>query len=258
MTRHTEPSYEPAPDNSRSGSTTKQLEKMGWVSPVYSNSRSVELDSAGVLGNRCIAVDNKIPETEIYRILRSQILHRCEEGDYGKTIMVTSAVPQEGKTVTAINLAMTLAREFSQTALLVDCDFRSQQIHKTLCYESKRGLADYLLHDTPFSDIVVWPNIEKLTIISGGRPIGASSELLGSPGMRQLIADMKSRYPERFVIFDSPPVLTCSDTLALAPLVDGVVVVVRADKTSRTDILKALDMLPRDKILGLVLNQIPL
>jgi len=68
---------------------------------------------------------------------------------------------------------------------------------------------------------------------------------------------MKSRYPERYVIFDSPPVLSCSDALALAPLVDDIVVVVRADKTSRKDIVKALDMLPREKVIGLVLNQIP-
>lgn len=232
-------------------------DKMGWLSPEYTSSRSVELNMPAVLDKRCIAIDNKISEVETYRILRSQILRRCEDGGCGRTLMVTSAVQQEGKTVTAINLAMTLAKEFSQTALLVDCDFRQQQVHHALSYQSDKGLVDYLLHDTPFSDIVVWPGIEKLTIISGGRPIGTSSELLGSPGMRHLIEEMKNRYPERYVIFDSPPVLSCSDALALAQLVDSIVVVVRADKTSRKDIVKALDMLPQEKIVGLVLNQVP-
>ena len=232
-------------------------EKMGWLSPTYSSSRSVQLDTQAVLDNRCIAIGTNTSDAEIYRILRSQIMRRCEETGCGNTLMITSAVEQEGKTVTAINLAMTLAREFSQTVLLVDCDFRKQQIHETLSYQSDKGLADYLLHNTPFSDIVVWPGIEKLTVISGGSAIGASSELLGSPGMRQLIEEMKSRYPNRYVIFDSPPVLSCSDALALATLVDGIVVVTRAGKTSRKDVVKALDMLPRDKVIGLVLNKIP-
>jgi len=232
-------------------------DKLGWVSPVYTSSRSVQLDLPAVLESRCVAFDNQIPEVETYRILRAQILRLCEERGGGKTLMVTSAVAREGKTVTAINLAMTLAKEFSQTALLVDCDFRLQQVHQALCYQSDQGLADYLLHDIPFSDIVVWPGIEKLTVISGGKPIGASSELLGSPGMRRLIEEMKSRYPERYVIFDAPPVLSCSDALALAPLVDGIIVVVRADKTSRKEIVKALDMLPREKVVGLVLNRVP-
>ena len=126
-----------------------------------------------------------------------------------------------------------------------------------LSYQSNKGLVDYLMHSTPFSEIVVWPGIEKLTIISGGKPTGAFSEIIGSPGMRRLIEEMKNRYPERYVIFDSPPVLSCSDTLALAPLVDSIIMVVRAGKTSRKDIVKALDMLPKGKVVGLVLNQIP-
>ena len=232
--------------------------QMGWVSPAYTSSRSVQLDVQAVLDNRCIAIGNHIEEAEIYRILRAQIQKRYEEGDSGgRTLMVTSAVPQEGKTVTAINLALILAKEFSQTALLVDCDFRQQQVCETLSYQSDKGLADYLLHGTPFSDIIVWPGIEKLTVISGGKAIGASSELLGSPGMRQLIEEMKSRYPERYVIFDSPPVLSCSDSLALATLVDSIIVVVRAEQTSRNDIVRALEMLPRNKIIGLVMNRIP-
>lgn len=230
---------------------------MGWVSPSYTSSRSVQLDVQAVLDNRCIAIDNNSEEAEIYRILRAQIQRRFEEGEGGRTLMVTSAVAREGKTVTAINLAMILAKEFSQTALLVDCDFRQQQICETLSYQSDKGLADYLLHGTPFPDIIAWPGIEKLTVISGGKPIGASSELLGSPGMRQLIEEMKSRYPERYVIFDSPPVLSCSDSLALATLVDSILVVVRAEQTSRTDIVRALEMLPQNKIIGLVMNRIP-
>lgn len=229
--------------------------KVGWLSPVYSLSRPVRLDTPTVLNNRCIAIDDRIAEVETYRILRAQIMRSFEEMGHGKTLMVTSAVPGEGKTTTAINLAITLAKEFSQTALLVDCDFRQQQVHQVLSYESSKGLVDHLLHDVPLSDIIVWPGIEKLTVISGGKTTNGFSELLGSPRMRRLTEEMRNRYPERFVVFDTPPVLSCADTMALAPLVDGIIVVVRAGKTPRKEIVNALARLPQDKIMGVVLNQ---
>lgn len=235
--------------------TSWDKEKVGWLSPVYSLSRPVRLDTPTVLNNRCIAIDDRIAEVETYRILRAQIMRSFEEMGHGKTLMVTSAVPGEGKTTTAINLAITLAKEFSQTALLVDCDFRQQQVHQVLSYESSKGLVDHLLHDVPLSDIIVWPGIEKLTVISGGKTTNGFSELLGSPRMRRLTEEMRNRYPERFVVFDTPPVLSCADTMALAPLVDGIIVVVRAGKTPRKEIVNALARLPQDKIMGVVLNQ---
>ena len=122
--------------------------------------------------------------------------------------MVTSALPGEGKTLTAINLAFTFAKEFKQTALLVDCDLRQQQIHKVLGFPSEKGIVDYLLNDCPVQELFVWPGVEKLTVISGGKTVNDSSELLGSPGMKNLVADMKNRYPDRYVFFDVPPLLT--------------------------------------------------
>lgn len=232
-------------------------QRTGWISPVYNVSRFVKIDIPTVLNNRCIAVDTRIPEVEVFRILRALILRRLEQRSESRTLLVTSAVPREGKTTTAINLALTLAKEFSQTALLVDCDFRQQQVHYMLSYDSKVGLVDHLLYDIPFPEIVVWPGIKKLTVISGGKPSGSYCELLSSPGMRQVIAEMKARYPERYLVLDAPPVLTCADTLALAPLVDGIVVVVREGKTSRHDIVRAMEMLPRDKVVGIVLNRMP-
>jgi non-specific protein-tyrosine kinase len=116
-------------------------------------------------------------------------------------------------------------------------------------------LIDYLTGNSPLSDLIMWPGIEKMTLISGGRPFRESAEILGSPRMRELIADMKGRYPERYIVFDAPPVLTGADVLTLAPLVDGVIVVVQAGKTSTTDVEKALRFLPKEKILGFVLNR---
>ena len=169
--------------------------------------------------------------------------------------MVTSPLPGEGKTLTAVNLAFTFAREFKHTVLLVDCDLRRQQVHRMLGYDSDKGIIDYLLRDVPMNELIVWPGIEKLTVISGGGTIQESSELLGSPRMKELVASMKDRYPDRYVLFDAPPVLSAADALALAPLVDHILLVVQAGKTPVPDVNRALQLLPQDKVLGIVMNR---
>jgi protein-tyrosine kinase len=235
-------------------SSAAEKEKIGWVSPNYTVSRSVRLVPDTILSNRCVGFFHDAPEVEHYRLLRTQVLHRAKEKG-GNALMVTSSVPGEGKTLTAINLAFTFAREFKQTVLLVDCDLRQQKIHEYLGYSSEKGLIDYLLDDTPVADLITWPGMEKLTLISGGRTAIGSSELLGSPRMKDLVDDMKNRYPDRFIIFDVPPVLSAADALAFAPMIDHILVVVRAGSTSIQDVRKTLQLLPKEKIMGLVLNK---
>jgi non-specific protein-tyrosine kinase len=234
--------------------TGKDREQAGWISPQYTQCRTTHLEPALIERNRCLAYLDNAPEAEAYRVLRTQALQRTK-GTGRNAIMVTSAFPGEGKTLTAINLAFTLAREFQHTVMLVDGDLRNQSIHKYLGCPGEKGLIDYLTGNSPLSDLIMWPGIEKMTLISGGRPFRESAEILGSPRMRELIADMKGRYPERYIVFDAPPVLTGADVLTLAPLVDGVIVVVQAGKTSTTDVEKALRFLPKEKILGFVLNR---
>jgi len=227
--------------------------KGGWVSPDYVASRAVDLDPDLLARNRCVVFDTASPEAEFYRILRTKILHRTE-GNKGVTVMVTSAVPGEGKTTTAVNLAFTFARSYGQTVLLVDADLKQQRICEVLGFENDRGLADYLTDSFPLSEAIVWPGFEKLTILSGGKTVTDSSELLGSPRMKSLVGEMKSRYPERYVFFDVAPVLVGADALAFAPLVDCILFVVQAGRTSMQEVNRAIKMLPREKILGLVLN----
>ena len=103
--------------------------------------------------------------------------------------------------------------------------------------------------------MMIWPGIDKLTLISGGRTVMESAELLGSPKMKELVSEMKGRYPDRFVFFDVPPVLSGADALAFAPLVDNIIVVTKAGSTPIQEINKAISLLPKEKLLGLVLNQ---
>jgi protein-tyrosine kinase len=137
------------------------------------------------------------------------------------------------------------------------CDYNQidKQIHQMLGYDSDKGIIDYLLRDVPMNELIVWPGIEKLTVISGGQTVQESSELLGSPRMKELVTSMRDRYPDRTVLFDAPPVLSAADALALAPLVDHILLVVQAGKTPVPDVKRALQFLPKDKVLGIVLNR---
>jgi non-specific protein-tyrosine kinase len=228
-------------------------ERPGWVSPTYTECCPMKLDPQKVSEKRCVSVVSEAPETEFYSVLRTRILHRTRENGWN-TIMITSAVPGEGKTVTAINLAFSFAREFSQTVLLVDCDFRQQKVHQYLGLSSDSGLIDHLKYNKPIKDLLIWPGIEKLTLISGGKTVRDSAELLGSPKMKALVTEMKARYEDRYLFFDVPPVLVGADALAFAPLVDSILMVVDA-RTSIQDVLKALELVPEEKFLGFVLNR---
>jgi len=226
-----------------------------WNSPTYSECRTVQLDQAALDKHRIIGLLPDPPELDHYRLLRTQIQQRAQAKGWN-TIMVTSAHPGEGKTMTSINLAFMFAREYDCTALLVDCDLRRQCVHKYLGYPSDAGIGDFLLKNTPLKDMIVWPGVEKLTIISGGKIIRNSTELLGSPQMKELVAEMKNRYANRYIIFDVPPVLARSDAVAFAPVVDGVLFVVASGKTSMYDVKKSIELIPREKFLGFVLNRI--
>lgn len=251
--RRTEKEGMPA-HSTRTNDDGEKKDKTGWISPEYSQSQAIHLDPGVIARNRCLAYTDDARETEAYRILRTRILHRTRSTG-SNIIMVTSALPEEGKTLTAINLAVILAREFQHTVMLVDGDLRRQSVHKYLGCNGEKGLIDYLANGAPFSELIKWPGIEKMTFVSGGRSCEESAEILGSPRMKELIADIKGRYPERYIIFDAPPILTGADVLSFAPLVDHVVVVVQAGKTSMDDVRKALQFIPKEKVLGLVLNR---
>jgi non-specific protein-tyrosine kinase len=214
----------------------------------------LQVDVNTALENRCVALAPHLPEAEHYRVLRTRVLQKAMER-HGNTLMITSAFPGEGKTLTSINLALTFARHFDQTALLVDCDLRKPSIHRYLGLPGEKGLVDFLLDGVNINELIIWPGVEKFTVLSGGRPFPESGELLGSPRMKEVLADMKTRYPDRYVLFDVPPLLSTADAISFAPLVDHVVMVVQAGKTPLPEVKRALEMLPKDKVLGIVLNR---
>jgi protein-tyrosine kinase len=225
-----------------------------WISPNYSESRFIKPDYDILAQNRCIGVLEESPYLGAYKILRTQI-HKCTKPKGWNTLMVTSVLPGEGKTVTAINLALAFAKDFEKTVLLMDCDLHRQDVHKYMGIPSETGLVDYLVDEVALKDLIIWPGIDKITLLSGGRTVQESTELLESPRMRSLVDEVRNRYPDRFVIFDTPPVLAGADAIAFASLVDSIIMVVEAGKTPLAEIQKALELIPKDKFLGFVLNK---
>lgn len=230
-------------------------ERDGWFSPNYAESKAIPMDMELARQNRCIALHPSAVEVDAYRLLRTRILQKTPDGQ-GVTVMITSPSPGDGKTLTAINLALTFAKEFRQTSLLVDCDLRQQSVHTYLGIHGTKGLVDYLLHGCDPKELFVWPGVEKLTVISGERTYRESTELLNSPNMEKLVIDMKQRYPNRYIFFDMQSLLGgTADALAFTSLVDFIVLVVHEGKTRAADLTKAISMVPREKILGVVLNR---
>jgi len=229
-------------------------EEPEWISLAHCEIQCVELDREKASENRCVCILPDAPELELYKILRAQIQRRCKENGWN-TVMITSALPGEGKTLTSINLALTFAKEFAHAVLLVDCDLKRQNIYKYMGFSTDRGLVDNLVDEVPLGDLIIWPGVEKLSVISGGRTVYNSTELLSSSKMRDAIVEMKKHYNDRYVFFDAPPILSGADAIAFSPLVDCILMVVQAEKTTNQEVENALEMIPRDKFLGFVLNR---
>lgn len=216
-----------------------KLEKMGFLTPETGRSQLAE---------------------EMRHIKRPLLLNafgdQREAGSNLNLIMVTSSRPGEGKTYTSLNLAMSIAKERDKTVLLVDADVAKPGVTRILGMESAKGLVEYLLDDDlDLPDVMMKTNVPNLRFIPAGRRHIHSTELLTSENMKQLTEELATRYPDRVVIFDSPPLLATSEALVVTELVGQIVMVVEAEKTSKEEVQEALSLIGENKILGLVLNK---
>ena len=174
----------------------------------------------------------------------------------GNLIMVSSAFPNEGKTFTSINLALSIASELDHTVLLIDADVARPSVSSYFGIDTGPGLVDYLLGDeTDLSTLLIKTDIPKLTLLQAGKRHHHSTELLASESMRNLMEELSARYPDRVIIFDSPPLLVTSEASVLASLVGQIIIVVESEKTTQTALKEALSLLDPDKSIGLVLNK---
>ncbi len=193
---------------------------------------------------------------EQYKKLRARVL-KATKKDSLSALMVTSAGIGEGKTITAINLAAAMANAYDHTVLLVDADLRKPSVCGYLGLKPKVGLSDCLAGKAEVRDAIINTGIGKLAVLPAGNPSEDSAEMLASDRMKALVQEMKSRYKDRYVIFDAPPVLATADPLSLASFMDGSIIVVQADKTSEKALAKAVSLLSGYRIFGVVLNNMP-
>ncbi|HEU4684720.1 MAG TPA: CpsD/CapB family tyrosine-protein kinase [Nitrospira sp.] len=222
---------------------------------VYTHTKSLDIPVSTLRRKRVMAAYERGPFVDAYKILRTQVMHRLRENGWN-VVGVTSPGHGEGKTLTAVNLAVSLAMEATQTVLLVDSDLRSPGIHEVFGLQDYPGLADYLLDDKPVEDLLVHPGIGRCVILPAGRATPNSTEVLTSPKMLALVEEFKHRYPSRVVIFDLPPLLHTADVIAFSPYTDALLMVVEEGRTTAEELQRALSLVKDSRrVLGTVLNK---
>jgi protein-tyrosine kinase len=190
---------------------------------------------------------------ESFKIIRTQLLF-SRNGQRPQTIMVTSALPGEGKTFVAVNLAVSLALGIDEHVLLMDCDLRRPQVHTLLGYRNEEGLNECLTQKKRLEDLVIETQNGKLSLLTAGKLPQNPTELLSSSVMRSFLQDSKEGYKNQFIIIDSAPYHGTAEAKVLAEYVDGIIFVAMAQRSQRKDIQKAIDALGKEKILGIFFN----
>jgi protein-tyrosine kinase len=222
---------------------------------IYTQTRTVKTSKSILHERRIISGLANNEFTDAYKILRTQVFQRLRENGWN-SLAVTSPGDNEGKTLTAINLAISLAMEVNYTVLLVDADLQHPSIHSYFGVEAELGLSDYLTADKPLSELLIHPEeIPGFVILPGGKPLANSAEMLNSPKMVRLVDELKSRYPSRIILFDLPPLQGAADTLAFSPHVDAALLVIEDGKTKAEDVKRAIGLLQGTSVIGTVLNK---
>ena len=223
------------------------------VAVAYTQTKVIPLKPTVLERNRVVATQLTHPVTDIFRSLRAQVLQGLTK--LGKTSLgITSVGEGEGKTLTAVNLAIAIAMDVNQTVLLVDADLRNPGIAKCLGVKPDLGLSDYLSGRASVSECLINPGLERLSVLPSKDRVGNSAELLASPQMAQLARELKGRYPDRIIIYDLPPVLSVGDTLGFLPSVEATLLVVRDGAAKASDLKRVVSLLGEYNLIGTVLN----
>jgi exopolysaccharide/PEP-CTERM locus tyrosine autokinase len=224
--------------------------------------RTVELDLARMHDAGLVtAAGGRTSLMEDFRIIKRPLIKRAfaqrkASDNPGNLIMITSSLPGEGKTFCAVNLAMSIAMELDHTVLLVDADVARPSVLRTLGLPAQRGLMDILLDDhLDMSEVMLRTNVNTLSILPAGTSNPRATELLASQAMKSLVHEIANRYPDRIVIFDSPPLLLTSEAHVLAGHMGQIVVVVEAERTTQHAVKEALSQLEGLSNVNLIYNK---
>jgi capsular exopolysaccharide synthesis family protein len=227
--------------------------KKAYTAPTPSNLNAIEIEESLLEKNCILAHRPRSAEADVFRILRTQVLQIMNKTEC-RTLAITSPRYADGKSTTALNLALSIALDLKQTVLIIDLDLRKPTLEKFLGLKNVMGITDHLVHNMPISECLVRLPFERLSILPGGNSLDNSSELLGSPQMARLANELKVRYHDRLIIYDMPPVLEQDDSIAFLPHVDATLVVVRDGVTTEDDLRTTLERLSGSNVIGTVLN----
>ncbi|VAW87118.1 Tyrosine-protein kinase EpsD [hydrothermal vent metagenome] len=221
----------------------------------YKQTKPIKISKSQLKENRIISGMDLGVEMDAYRKLRTRVLKKMKKNNWN-VLAVTSPAPGAGKTLTAINLAISIAMEVDKTVLLIDADLRQSRVNKYFGLpETMLGLSDYLTSDISLERLLINPGIGRLIILPGGKLMHHSSEILSSPKMKRLVEEVKSRYESRYVIFDLPPMLASDDAMGFAPLVDATLLVVEDGVANIDELKSSIELLEDANLIGTVLNK---
>lgn len=220
----------------------------GWHTPV------VPVDPVQLANERILIAGQPGPASGQYRLLRTQVMRRLEQWG-ANTLAVISPRANEGKTLTAINLAITLAADPNRTALLVDLDLRRPSVASRFGIIPETGIEDCLQGRAPVEQALVRPRgYDRLTLLPARAADESAFELLGTARMGELVAELRTRYTNRVVVFDLPPVLEADDVLAFARHMQAALLVISEGRTRREDVSRSLQLLGEVPVVGTLLN----
>lgn len=196
------------------------------------------------------------PAAEEYRKLKAMVIKLTQEDAKRTAIMVTSSNSGEGKSLTSINLAISLAQEVSHSVLLIDADLRRPSLSAYLGINAEIGLAECIRDGVNVASAIIGTGVPKLDILPAGKGVSNPVELLSSPKMKALLIELKQLYPERYIIIDTPPTLPFAESQIISMMVDGVLFVVKEGETTVQDLQDALDILKGARVLGISYNNV--
>ena len=214
----------------------------------------VAADEDALSENRIVAAQADAPARSVYKVLRTRVLQRLRSSKWN-VIGVTGSGPNEGKTITAINLAYSLARDVNHRVVLVDLDLRRPSLHNYLGIAPRKDLNNYLNGSATLGEILVRTTADRLAILTNQSSHADSSEMLSSPELAKMIHTLRNLGPKTITMVDRPPVLAGDDVLAFSPLIDAILLVVAQGQCRRESLVEAQELLKDFEILGAILNR---
>ncbi len=225
------------------------------AAPPEAAARLFDVGPLALERNRLVVEERTNHAARAFRMLRTQVLQRMRERGW-RTLGVASARSGDGKTTTAINLALAIASGQQETVLLADLDLRRPGVARCFGLSPEYGVEEVLRGERRIPECLYRPRtFDKLVLLPARQPVVGSSELVAGARFERLVAELRSRYADRIVIFDVPPVLEMDDASAIAPYVDCVLYVVAEGATAREDVIRGLELLARTPLIGTVLNR---